>query len=174
MWARDSHGSRLTEVQLSIRIHLQVAAASLRKVIENKVCVGYLRHLFSYPPSAPPTSLASTSSSRSRADISPKMADESLVESRTSFGSFSHLLDTRVLRALADMGFAHPTLIQEKSIPLALENRDILARARTGSGKTAAYCIPLVQKILNAKPAVGASHFMGTDGRCFLLQGYRQ
>ena len=84
------------------------------------------------------------------------MADESLVEIKTTFGSFSHLLDARVLRALADMGFAHPTLIQAKSIPLALENRDILARARTGSGKTAAYCIPLVQKILNAKPAVGA------------------
>ena len=84
------------------------------------------------------------------------MADESLVESRTSFGSFSHLLDARVLRALADMGFAHPTLIQAKSIPLALENKDILARARTGSGKTAAYCIPLIQKILNAKVAVGA------------------
>jgi len=84
------------------------------------------------------------------------MADESLVESGTSFGSFSHLLDARILRALADMGFAHPTLIQAKSIPLALENRDILARARTGSGKTAAYCVPLVQKILNVKPAVGA------------------
>ena len=84
------------------------------------------------------------------------MADESLVESGTNFGSFSHLLDARILRALADMGFAHPTLIQAKSIPLALENRDILARARTGSGKTAAYCIPLVQKILNVKPAVGA------------------
>jgi ATP-dependent RNA helicase DDX56/DBP9 len=83
------------------------------------------------------------------------MADESLVESRITFGSFSHLLDARVLRALADMGFAHPTLIQAKSIPLALENKDILARARTGSGKTAAYCIPLVQKILNTKPAVG-------------------
>jgi len=106
------------------------------------------------------------------------MADESLVDSRTNFGSFSHLLDARVLRALADMGFAHPTLIQAKSIPLALENRDILARARTGSGKTAAYCIPLVQKILNAKPAVGAPlrtlRFMGTDGRLFLLQGRRR
>ena len=84
------------------------------------------------------------------------MADESLVEPRASLGSFSHLLDARILRALADMGFAHPTLIQAKSIPLALENRDILARARTGSGKTAAYCVPLVQKILNAKLAVGA------------------
>lgn len=84
------------------------------------------------------------------------MADVTLVEPKTTFGSFSHLLDARILRALADMEFAHPTLIQAKSIPLALENRDILARARTGSGKTAAYCIPLVQKILNAKSAVGA------------------
>lgn len=84
------------------------------------------------------------------------MAEQTLVDSGTGFGSFSHLLDARILRALADMGFARPTLIQAKSIPLALENKDILARARTGSGKTAAYCIPLVQKILNAKPAVGA------------------
>ena len=84
------------------------------------------------------------------------MADETPAEPRITFGSFSHLLDARVLRALADMGFAHPTLIQAKSIPLALENKDILARARTGSGKTAAYCIPLIQKILNAKSAVGA------------------
>lgn len=112
--------------------------------------------LFSYTPSALPALLAFAPFSYCGANISWKMADESLVESRTSFSSFSHLLDARVLRALADMGFAHPTLIQAKSIPLALENKDILARARTGSGKTAAYCIPLVQKILNAKPAVGA------------------
>lgn len=85
-----------------------------------------------------------------------EMAGKTMMESVTNFGSFSHVLDARILRALANMGFAHPTLIQAKSIPLALENRDILARARTGSGKTAAYCIPLVQKILNAKPAVGA------------------
>jgi ATP-dependent RNA helicase DDX56/DBP9 len=83
------------------------------------------------------------------------MPEESLVDGKAKFASFSHLLDSRILRALGDMGFSNPTLIQSKSIPLALENRDILARARTGSGKTAAYCIPLVQKILNAKSAVG-------------------
>ncbi|KAJ3563792.1 hypothetical protein NP233_g8707 [Leucocoprinus birnbaumii] len=50
------------------------------------------------------------------------------------------------------MGFARPTLIQARAIPLALdEHKDILARARTGSGKTAAYCIPVVQKILLSK-----------------------
>lgn len=79
------------------------------------------------------------------------MSDESLVDPKATFASFSNLLDARILKALGDMGFSRPTLIQAKSIPLALENRDILARARTGSGKTAAYCIPLVQKVLNAK-----------------------
>lgn len=79
------------------------------------------------------------------------MPDARLVDSKATFASFNHLLDARILRALADMGFSRPTLVQTKAIPLALENRDILARARTGSGKTAAYCIPLVQKVLNSK-----------------------
>ncbi|TCD69460.1 ATP-dependent DNA/RNA helicase [Steccherinum ochraceum] len=79
------------------------------------------------------------------------MPDARLVDSKASFSDFAHILDARILRALADLGFARPTLVQTKAIPLALENKDILARARTGSGKTAAYCIPVIQKILNAK-----------------------
>ncbi|KAH7922319.1 DEAD-domain-containing protein [Leucogyrophana mollusca] len=79
------------------------------------------------------------------------MPDAHLVDTKSLFSSFSHLLDARLLRALADIGFARPTLVQAKAIPLALEGRDILARARTGSGKTAAYCIPIVQKILSVK-----------------------
>jgi len=78
------------------------------------------------------------------ADVTPK-----------TFSSFANILSPLLLRALADMGFARPTLVQQKAIPLALENRDVLARARTGSGKTAAYCIPLVQKVLNAKGVCG-------------------
>lgn len=91
------------------------------------------------------------------------MPDARLVDSKASFSSFSHILDARILRSLADMGFARPTLVQTKAIPLALENRDILARARTGSGKTAAYCIPVAQKILNAK-AVGISYGFRLSG----------
>jgi ATP-dependent RNA helicase DDX56/DBP9 len=79
------------------------------------------------------------------------MAEAKLVDKSSTFASFSHLLDARLLRSLADMGFARPTLVQSKAIPLALEGRDILARARTGSGKTAAYCVPVAQKILTAK-----------------------
>ena len=71
-----------------------------------------------------------------------------------TFSSPSFTLDPRLLLALADQSFAHPTLVQAKAIPLLLEGRDVLARARTGSGKTAAYCLPGIQKVLEAK-AVG-------------------
>ncbi|KAM4635000.1 putative ATP-dependent RNA helicase DDX56 isoform 2-T2 [Polymixia lowei] len=63
-------------------------------------------------------------------------------------------LDDRLLKAVADLGWAQPTLIQEKAIPLALEGKDLLARARTGSGKTAAYAVPVVQRILASKQSV--------------------
>ncbi|KAH8987767.1 ATP-dependent RNA helicase dbp9 [Lactarius hatsudake] len=76
-----------------------------------------------------------------------------MVEEAVTFALFAHLISPLILRALADLGFSRPTLVQQKAIPLALENHDVLARARTGSGKTAAYCIPLVQKLLNAKAA---------------------
>lgn len=54
-------------------------------------------------------------------------------------------------QAIAKLGWITPTMIQEKAIPLLLEGKDVLVRARTGSGKTAAFAIPAIQKILNAK-----------------------
>ena len=82
----------------------------------------------------------------------PTCADQ-FPRSDVSFASppYSTLLDARILRALADLKFAHPTLVQAKAIPLLLEGKDVLARARTGSGKTGAYAIPAVQKVLEAK-----------------------
>ncbi|KAM9337912.1 putative ATP-dependent RNA helicase DDX56 isoform 1-T1 [Symphorus nematophorus] len=63
-------------------------------------------------------------------------------------------IDDRLLKAVADLGWSQPTLIQEKAIPLALEGKDLLARARTGSGKTAAYAVPIIQRILASKQSV--------------------
>lgn len=60
-------------------------------------------------------------------------------------------LDDRILKAISKLGWSSPTPIQERAIPLALEGKDILARARTGSGKTAAFSIPVIQKILASK-----------------------
>ncbi|XP_063167390.1 probable ATP-dependent RNA helicase DDX56 isoform X2 [Candoia aspera] len=66
--------------------------------------------------------------------------------------SFAQMgLDARILQAVAELGWAAPTPIQEKAIPLALEGKDLLARARTGSGKTGAYALPLLQRLLARK-----------------------
>lgn len=60
-------------------------------------------------------------------------------------------LDDRVLKAIAKLGWVEPTLIQERAVPLILEGKDLLARGRTGSGKTGAFCVPLVQRLLEIK-----------------------
>ncbi len=55
-------------------------------------------------------------------------------------------LNDRLLEALEAMGFEHPTVIQAQIIPLALEGRDVLGQARTGTGKTAAFGLPILQR----------------------------
>lgn len=52
---------------------------------------------------------------------------------------------------MAKLGWQSPTLIQEKAIPLLLDGKDVLVRARTGSGKTGAFAIPVIQRILRSK-----------------------
>lgn len=49
-------------------------------------------------------------------------------------------------------------MIQEKAIPLILEGKDVLARARTGSGKTGAFIIPILERILSIKNAAREQH----------------
>lgn len=56
-------------------------------------------------------------------------------------------LDDRILRAVADMGFEETSPIQGKAIPLALGGTDIIGQAQTGTGKTAAFGIPLLEKV---------------------------
>ncbi len=51
-----------------------------------------------------------------------------------------------IIQAIKSMGFEEPTPIQEKTIPVALMGRDLIGRAQTGTGKTAAYGIPLVDR----------------------------
>ena len=56
-----------------------------------------------------------------------------------------------ILRAIAEEGYTSPTPIQEKSIPTILEGKDFLGCAQTGTGKTAAFAIPIIQKLYNTK-----------------------
>lgn len=57
-----------------------------------------------------------------------------------------------VLQALGDKGYENPTAIQEKGIPVALTGRDMLGIAQTGTGKTAAFAIPIIQHLTATVP----------------------
>ena len=61
------------------------------------------------------------------------------------FGSL--LLDKKIVASLTAMGFEEPSPIQEQTIPLVLEGSDVIGQAQTGTGKTAAFGIPVVQSI---------------------------
>jgi ATP-dependent RNA helicase RhlE len=63
--------------------------------------------------------------------------------------NFDHVgLDAKLLRALADSGYTQMTPIQAKSIPVVLAGQDIMGAAQTGTGKTAAFTLPLLQKMM--------------------------
>ncbi|WP_077036790.1 DEAD/DEAH box helicase [Pelomonas sp. KK5] len=62
-------------------------------------------------------------------------------------------LDAKLLRAVSDSGYATMTPIQAKAIPIVLEGRDVMGAAQTGTGKTAAFSIPLLQRMLKHENA---------------------
>jgi ATP-dependent RNA helicase RhlE len=63
-------------------------------------------------------------------------------------------LDSALLRGLSDLGFAQPTPIQEKAVPPGLDGEDILAAAMTGSGKTVAFLLPVLEQLIHRKRGV--------------------
>jgi ATP-dependent RNA helicase RhlE len=73
---------------------------------------------------------------------------ESTIEDGTT--TFSELgLRPELLDAVRDAGYAHPTPIQRDAIPLALKGRDLIGLAQTGTGKTAAFTLPILQRLLD-------------------------
>ena len=68
--------------------------------------------------------------------------------------SFSELgLSDCLLRAIEAEGYDTPTPVQEKAIPAVLSRRDVMAAAQTGTGKTAAFTLPLLQNLAKGEPA---------------------
>ncbi len=68
----------------------------------------------------------------------------------TRFDSFD--LDSRILQGLQDAGFAHCTPIQAELLPLALPGRDVAGQAQTGTGKTAAFLVVALQRLITREP----------------------
>jgi ATP-dependent RNA helicase RhlE len=76
--------------------------------------------------------------------------------------SFDRLgLEPELLRAVADQGYVEPTPVQREAIPLVLARRDLLAGAQTGTGKTAAFVLPILQILHGSRPAGGVQPAAG-------------
>lgn len=100
-------------------------------------------------------------------------------------------LNPNLLKAITRKGYSVPTPIQRKTIPLLLDRKDVVGMARTGSGKTAAFIIPMIERLKTHNTQVGARALVlspsrelalqtlqvtkemakGTDLRCILLVG---
>ncbi|KAI3397407.1 hypothetical protein diail_10738 [Diaporthe ilicicola] len=99
------------------------------------------------PGPAAPSSAASSSSSDSDNEQHP---DADAVDDAKVTKTFKDLgvVDT-LAEACAALKYEHPTHIQAEAIPVALQGRDIVGLAETGSGKTAAFALPILQKLLD-------------------------
>ncbi len=96
--------------------------------------------------------MLSQSAASSRLPHSPMPLDPA--PSSGGFAAFS--LDPRILAALKGLGFETPTPIQSQAMPPVLEGHDLVGRARTGSGKTAAFGLPLLERVKDGQGSVRA------------------
>lgn len=86
-------------------------------------------------------------------------------------GAFQTMgLSPHLMKAITKKGFSVPTPIQRKTIPLILDGQDVVGMARTGSGKTAAFVIPMVEKLKSHSAKVGARAIILSPSRELALQ----
>ena len=86
-------------------------------------------------------------------------------------GGFQALgLNASLLKAITRKGYSVPTPIQRKTVPLILNDKDVVGMARTGSGKTAAFIVPMIEKLKAHSSRVGARALIMSPSRELALQ----
>lgn len=74
--------------------------------------------------------------------------------------SFESLgLSPEILQAIAEQGYAEPTPIQQQAIPVVLAGKDLMASAQTGTGKTAGFTLPMLQRLSGVRRLKVADRF---------------
>ncbi|EFY95026.1 DEAD/DEAH box helicase [Metarhizium robertsii] len=102
------------------------------------------------PMSSPPRAPSSESEASSDQEESATLDEAVVEESDTQPKTFKELgIVDSLCEACESLNYKFPTPIQEKSIPIALQDRDIIGLAETGSGKTAAFALPILQALLD-------------------------
>ncbi|KAI1470678.1 ATP-dependent RNA helicase dbp10 [Daldinia caldariorum] len=79
-------------------------------------------------------------------------------------------LNANLLRAITRKGFSVPTPVQRKAIPLIMQRKDVVGMARTGSGKTAAFVIPMIERLRTHSATVGARALILSPSRELAIQ----
>ncbi|KAL9010721.1 MAG: hypothetical protein Q9173_004379 [Seirophora scorigena] len=79
-------------------------------------------------------------------------------------------LNATLLKAITRKGYSVPTPIQRKTIPLVIDGQDVVGMARTGSGKTAAFVLPMIEKLKSHSAKVGARALIMSPSRELALQ----
>lgn len=96
-----------------------------------------------------------------------KFMTQSTIDENLEESGFAELgLNESILRAIAEMGYRQPTPIQAGSIPHILEGKDVIGSAQTGTGKTAAYALPVLHRL--------GGHREGAAPRCLVLGPTRE
>ena len=116
------------------------------------------------PDGSPPAGLPS--SSVPEHDRKFVRTDARPAESTCPSLNFSDFeIDAALVRGVADMGFSEPTPIQQAALPPALAGQDLLASAMTGSGKTAAFVLPILQRMMASRDRRGVRALVVTPTR---------
>ena len=111
-------------------------------------------------------------------DAVPKIAPGSdasallaAAEAATVSVTFAELgLSPPMLEALSDAGYSHPTPIQAQAVPLALKGRDLIGLAQTGTGKTAAFTIPIIERLMGGPKRTRALILTPTRELCVQVE----
>ncbi|XP_077517553.1 ATP-dependent RNA helicase DDX54 [Amblyomma americanum] len=105
---------------------------------------------------------------------SMKLDAAAAASSKKKSGGFQAMgLSHAILKGILKRGYKQPTPIQRKAIPVVLEGRDIVAMARTGSGKTAAFLVPILERLGGRSPHTGPRALVLSPTRELALQTHK-
>lgn len=127
-----------------------------------------------YKPPVPVYNSDDDDEDMSGTEMQQKIINERKKKNKSGGGGFQSMgLSYPVYRSVMKKGYKIPTPIQRKTIPMIMEGKDVVAMARTGSGKTAAFLIPLMEKLKVHSCKIGARGLILSPTRELAAQTYK-